>query len=883
MATDEQRLIVSLEANIRRFQTSLDKATGVADDRMLKIQKRFDRGSDQITRGMARIGSQSIKFGQSLDANKTTQRLIDGMSAAGKAAGGAVSEFEGVAEASSHVSTQAQAAFHSMRAMAEGFALGMPPSQVLTQQLNHLSYAASGPGGLKAAFGGAIGLFTKMLNPVTVLAGGLATLGVAATAAAVSYANAQSRIALALTGVGSAGGVTVDTINKIADATASAGQISVSEARDFATAIAATGKSSAAVTGQATALAKSFSLVFDEDLDKSAKDLGAALADPAKGVDTLNAKLLAFDATTVNFIKRLAAQGNLEEAQKTILAGIATATATAAAKTTGWARAYDELANSISNYITAAGKAVLPSSFQSPEDQLAAAEARLKQLQNGRTLRGSTIHDNGAIAETKKEIADLKDQIDQAGQAGIEAGRNLESLKFNDLINEADPATASLRALEDQLTALNNNKTIPLGDQRAQLARANDQVKTSIAYLKQLQALGNGNIDVGAAVKQSQIDIDAINARTAAEKAAVAYEQTYQQAIMARKGAVVATAEATAAANKSMAQSEHDLAEARRDRIFQANQSVAQAKLETSLIGGSIDVVTTMTQRFQMLAAAKAEAFKNGNVDSKGNPIISPEELAAIDQAAIKLGILAREQATIRTQGDAMFDIEQLGRDRQEQNVFGTLQSAGLLDNGQIVSAQAKQTAEILRTREALGELADTERTFASSFLQDLIQGKSAAAALGDALNAVASKLLDMGIDKLVAGTLGGGGAPGIASLLGFADGGVFVPGKGPQKLKTFAGGGISNQAAIFGEAGPEAAIPLKGGKVPVDLRMPKVAATPAQSAPISIVINAPNSTKESVDALNANTIPKIKEIVRSEILQTANRSAAFKKAVGRA
>jgi len=185
-----------------------------------------------------------------------------------------------------------------------------------------------------------------------------------------------------------------------------------------------------------------------------------------------------------------------------------------------------------------------------------------------------------------------------------------------------------------------------------------------------------------------------------------------------------------------------------------------------------------------------------------------------------------------------------------------------------------------LRTRNALQDLADTEKTFASNFLHDLIQGKSAAEALGDALNAVASKLLDMGLDKLISGTLGGGGTAGIASLFGFADGGVFVPGKGPQKLKTYAGGGVSNTAAIFGEAGPEAAIPLKGGKVPVDLRMPKVAAQAPAAPNISISIDARNSTKESVDSLNANTLPKIREIVRSEILQTANRSAAFKKAV---
>jgi len=42
--------------------------------------------------------------------------------------------------------------------------------------------------------------------------------------------------------------------------------------------------------------------------------------------------------------------------------------------------------------------------------------------------------------------------------------------------------------------------------------------------------------------------------------------------------------------------------------------------------------------------------------------------------------------------------------------------------------------------------------------------------------------------------------------------------------LKTFARGGVSKTAAIFGEAGPEAAVPLPDGRhIPVKLMEPRI------------------------------------------------------------
>src|SRR5690606_31556366 len=80
-------------------------------------------------------------------------------------------------------------------------------------------------------------------------------------------------------------------------------------------------------------------------------------------------------------------------------------------------------------------------------------------------------------------------------------------------------------------------------------------------------------------------------------------------------------------------------------------------------------------------------------------------------------------------------------------------------------------------------------------------------------------RLINLGLDTLF-GTGSGSNAFGaIGKLFGFAKGGVAANGR----PKMFANGGVSNSAAIFGEAGPEAAVPLPDGRrIPVDLRMPQ-------------------------------------------------------------
>jgi len=87
--------------------------------------------------------------------------------------------------------------------------------------------------------------------------------------------------------------------------------------------------------------------------------------------------------------------------------------------------------------------------------------------------------------------------------------------------------------------------------------------------------------------------------------------------------------------------------------------------------------------------------------------------------------------------------------------------------------------------------------------------------------DAVAADLARKVFGDLSEGGSGEGWAGAALKIVGsfFADGGVAANGR-RVNLPRFAGGGVSNTAAIFGEAGPEAAVPLPDGRsIPVTMK----------------------------------------------------------------
>jgi hypothetical protein len=88
-------------------------------------------------------------------------------------------------------------------------------------------------------------------------------------------------------------------------------------------------------------------------------------------------------------------------------------------------------------------------------------------------------------------------------------------------------------------------------------------------------------------------------------------------------------------------------------------------------------------------------------------------------------------------------------------------------------------------------------------------------------------------LQSLVSGLSGGGGGMGgLGDLLGALGGLIGVP-----QIMTFGDGGVSDRPAIFGERGPEAAVPLKHGRIPVEMRMPAGGGTTIRGGDVHITV----------------------------------------------
>jgi tape measure domain-containing protein len=199
-------------------------------------------------------------------------------------------------------------------------------------------------------------------------------------------------------------------------------------------------------------------------------------------------------------------------------------------------------------------------------------------------------------------------------------------------------------------------------------------------------------------------------------------------------------------------------------------------------------------------AAITAETAAQATV----NPLIDDYGYA-VNFASVKQDLLnAAQEAGVKITPEVTANIQKLA----EGYAAASMASDKLRES----QDQARQSAQ---------DVADLGRDALSGFVDDMRNGVSATEALGNALDKIADKLIDGAFDMLfdTTGKSGGGFLAGIGKLFGFAKGGIAANGK---PLPTFAGGGVSKSASIFGEAGPEAAVPLPDGRrIPVDLKMP--------------------------------------------------------------
>lgn len=314
-------------------------------------------------------------------------------------------------------------------------------------------------------------------------------------------------------------------------------------------------------------------------------------------------------------------------------------------------------------------------------------------------------------------------------------------------------------------------------------------------------------------------------------------------------------------------------------------REVAQIKKRTAALQAELETINQSVfaqERAKAIAELRSAAEETAR---KAGRKVSAEEIAAIDTLATKYADTQTQVAFLNALKSRKDGIETARTELSLIGLYGQELDAARIKlellneakrlgvevspgQAQEIDALAKSEAALKAYRDAIQEINEVSADALKGFISDLQEGKSATEALANALGKLGDKLIDAGVNQLVNSLVGGSTGPGsgFASLFGFADGGIAANGR-PVPLKRFANGGISNTAAIFGEAGPEAAIPLKGGKVPVELRMPNIPKAAAASSNTTMVTVAPvfnveNGTPEGVEKLKSDIVPTIQRVV---------------------
>lgn len=644
-------------------------------------------------------------------------------------------------------------------------AMGMSPLKILASQAGQFYQILSmGEGGVRGSLGYLGGIIKGLITPFRLLIGTAAGLGLAAIGAYEGWKGAQREITIALLGTGAAAGIVADDINRISFAAANTGKQTVGDAREMALAFAATGRVGAEMAEQLVGIAPQIAKIFGEDQAEAGQRLAKAFADPGKGVDELNKRLLAFDANTRTTIKSLTDQGRFLEAQKLLLAGVAEATAAAAQQTSGWSGAWNQLTASASIYWAKAGENInVAMGGGSMEQQIENARTNLEKL------KGISFFGIGASADSlndaEKRLSDLTAQLERNKQAAIDASEAQKSLDLADAIKRAAPAIGELRTATDAYEKLKLALSTPDATSRL-TPEDRGQSERALAIAKDAVTAAQLRVDyqkTGLEIAREDADfaIRSINARTTGQQAEIAYQQTLSK--LRREGDVNAEFKAAAERNRILTEGSRRVLDEVRQRNFAAQQGISASKLELSLIGKTADEAAKLRAEYEAIAAVKAQAFAGNRTAGE------TELLKAISDAREKAAIesqIRREQFT----SDLEFERAQISRSQSEQAVYARLQSAGYLSQGQIKSAEAEAFAAKIRYNDVLSETIALEKEFSSSLVKDLMAGKSATEALSNALGNLASKLMDKSMDGLLSAVLGGGpsssGGGGILSAL---------------------------------------------------------------------------------------------------------------------
>jgi len=298
---------------------------------------------------------------------------------------------------------------------------------------------------------------------------------------------------------------------------------------------------------------------------------------------------------------------------------------------------------------------------------------------------------------------------------------------------------------------------------------------------------------------------------------------------------------------------------------------------------GLVPVVEAEIAALEKLIATKKDAVKP--VENEGGFTLPPVVLDSGSKKGSRKAAISETERQKKAADELIQSLEHelsiIGLTDEQQKLSNELRKLG----AGATQEQKDRITELITVIDAQKAAQERSNKAQQEFIDGLDQlGADAVDALGNviagtedaadafkklAIEIVKSALTGKGAYANFFNSLFGGGGGGGMGLGGIVAG---VLGFGSQKsiamnggIGLYAKGGISDQPAIFGEAGPEAAVPLPDGRsIPVDLRLSSLptlrenssASSSQSSGPVTIV----------VDVKGANGNSEIREMVASGV-----------------
>jgi hypothetical protein len=577
---------------------------------------------------------------------------------------------------------------------------GQRPLMVLLQQGSQISQVFGPGAGITGILKGVGQALATLITPTTLLVGGIVAVGGAALYAYGSFVSSEKRLEAALGGVGRAAGATVGDLNEIADAAASAGRVSVSAARDMEEAFLRTGRIGVSSFVDLIAVARNYAATTGEDVDAAVKELAAAFADPGKGADALNAKVGFLDDRTRQYVKTLAAQNDFTGAQRALLDALKGSLVDAGETTTALGRAWDFVKRNASNALDSIGSGI-DRVFSGPS-----LEQRLRDLQQERSVAtgpwGARPLFTRSVSTIDAEIAAVQAQLDalhqQVQAAAADAAASRTSVLAGDIARSLTPGFEDLQKLKEEQAKLKAALDDPLARQKIA-----DLTQVSAAYDAVSRAITTWLGPAEKARRLDELEIAALQAKTPAQRAAIAEER--RRIELSGEAVTAATAEAdiTRAGTKAAA----DATQAIRDQslALDVNTRATLAVADAWLKGAAAAAEAEARRK------ALTEAIKNGaDVELRTRELLQDQIAEQASQSAKSAADLDAQASAQRRVNDAvaagLLSSEQARRAIQTEQALRPLIVAEALAEG---DAKETLTRVIDALRGAYGRLNSEE------------------------------------------------------------------------------------------------------------------------------------------------------------------------------